>query len=335
MTVSDTVRPSRAEGDHMAIGPPRLARFSHVHVRTPDINASLEFFTEVLGFYETERVGGASFLRAWGEWAHHSLILSEAAESGLERLGFLVAHPAHLDGFAERLAAGGVAVTRVAAGEVPGQGAGIRFTASGGQEWELVEGIERIVRPERHSRILDRPAPLGGRDASPRRLQHANILVPDPRATREWLEQQLGFKSTLIVKGPDGFEPFSTVTATHDMHELAISLDPHSSDGRLHHVAVWYDTPGDLIHACEVLAEHGVKAEAGLGKHGGGESWFYYIREPGGNRVELFTGGTQFLDPTPGISEPVVWDVADADQALVMIGQDMSEEFLTTGTPGP
>lgn len=316
------------------VGPPRLAHISHVHLNTPDLEASVDFFVNGLGLYETERDTKNVYLRAWGEWAHHSVILSQADEPGLVRMAFRVEHPSHLQGFADRLTAKGVEVEHVKAGEVAGQGASIRFVAHGGQEWELVEYVDRIERPQNSSRIMDRPSPYPGHNgATPRRLHHLNILVPNVAETRQWLTDELGMKNTLVVRAPDGFEPICTVTSTVDLHEIAISADPFSTDGRLHHIAFWYDGMGDVISAAEVLAERGVKAEAGLGKHGGGENWFYYVREPGGNRIELYTGGYHVLELDPANPRATVWDIAQADDALVWIGQPMSAEFLTTGTP--
>ncbi|MET8427733.1 VOC family protein [Nocardia sp. NPDC004860] len=316
------------------VGPPRLAHFSHVHLNTPDLEASVDFFVNAMGLYETDRDQQNVYLRAWGEWAHHSVILSQAPEPGLVRLGFRVEHPSHLQGFADRLTAKGIDVEHVKAGEVLGQGASIRFIAKGGQEWELVERFDKIERPVKHSRIMDRPSPYPGESgATPRRLHHANILVPNVAETRQWLQDELGMKNTLVVRGPDGFEPICTVSSTVDLHEIAISADPFSTEGRLHHIAFWYDGMHDVISAAEVLAERGVKAEAGLGKHGGGENWFYYVREPGGNRIELYTGGYQVLDVDPSNPDPVIWNLSQADDALVWIGQPMSAEFLTTGTP--
>ncbi|MER6936204.1 VOC family protein [Nocardioides sp. NPDC127514] len=316
------------------VGPPRLAHLSHVHLNTPDLEASVEFFVNGLGLYETERDDENVYLRAWGEWAHHSVILSQADEPGLVRMGFRVEHPSHIQGFADRLTAAGVEVEHVAAGVVRGQGESIRFTAKGGQGWELTTHVDRIERPENSSRIQDRPSPYPGHNgATPRRLHHLNILVESVAETRQWLQDELGMRNTLVVRAPDGFEPICTVTSTVDLHEIAISADPFSKEGRLHHIAFWYDGIGDVVSAAEVLAERGVKAEAGLGKHGGGENWFYYVREPGGNRIELYTGGYQVLDLDPSRPEAVLWDIARADDALVWIGQPMSETFLTSGTP--
>ncbi|MGF4046379.1 VOC family protein [Paenarthrobacter nitroguajacolicus] len=316
------------------VGPPAFPHFSHVHLNTPDLEASVDFFVNVLGLYETERDEKNVYLRCWGEWAHHSVILSQAAQPGLVRAGFLVEHPSHLKGYAEQLRKDGIEVTEVSAGEVRGQGDSIRFKGVGGQEYELATKIDRISRPANHSRVMDRPLPYPGNSgATPRRLHHINILVPSVAETRQWAQDALGMKNTLVVRGADGFEPICTLTSTVDLHEIAVSFDPFSSEGRLHHIALWYDGMGDIVSAAEILAEHGVKAEAGLGKHGGGENWFYYVREPGGNRIELFAGGYQVLDLDPTIPDVTVWDLDQADDALVWIGQPMTPNFLTDGTP--
>jgi catechol 2,3-dioxygenase len=50
-----------------------LSQLAHVELTTPNLQASLEFWTEVVGLEETQRVGQSVYLRAWGDRLHHTL----------------------------------------------------------------------------------------------------------------------------------------------------------------------------------------------------------------------------------------------------------------------
>jgi glyoxalase/bleomycin resistance protein/dioxygenase superfamily protein len=89
------------------------------------------------------------------------------------------------------------------------------------------------------------------------------------------------------------------------VHELAITRDSTSASGRLHHVCLWYGVPQHVSDAAELFREHGIQIEAGPGKHGIAHALFMYVREPGGNRIELYgDAGYLIFDPA---WQPVTW----------------------------
>ena len=45
-----------------------VSRLSHVELRTPTPQESLDFFTGVLGLQVSHREGQSVWLRGWGEW---------------------------------------------------------------------------------------------------------------------------------------------------------------------------------------------------------------------------------------------------------------------------
>src|SRR5438876_717909 len=60
--------------------------------------AALKHYTEVLGLIETARDDKTKrvFLKAWDEHDHHSVVLREADEAGMDYLGWRVDSPATL-----------------------------------------------------------------------------------------------------------------------------------------------------------------------------------------------------------------------------------------------
>ena len=64
-----------------------VAHVGHVELLTPNPDASLDFFTSVVGLHETARSGDSVYLRAWGDYERHTLKLTAHATSGLGHLG--------------------------------------------------------------------------------------------------------------------------------------------------------------------------------------------------------------------------------------------------------
>ncbi len=74
-----------------------VLRPGHVQLRVLDLPAAVKHYTEVLGLIETARdAQGRVFLKAWDEHDHHSVVLREADEPGMDYMGFRVDSPATL-----------------------------------------------------------------------------------------------------------------------------------------------------------------------------------------------------------------------------------------------
>lgn len=83
-----------------------------------------------------------------------------------------------------------------------------------------------------------------------------------------------------------------------------------------------------LMDVSELLVEHGVKIEAGPGKHGVSQAYLLYVIEPGGNRVELFGyTGYQIFDPD---WKTVEWKGKDLEHAIIWYGS-IRPSLNTTG----
>ncbi len=63
--------------------------------------------------------------------------------------------------------------------------------------------------------------------------------------------------------------------------------DRSGSNGRLQHIAFATDTRGDILRAADLCLDNGVHIETGPHKHAIQQTFFLYVYEPGGNRVEL------------------------------------------------
>ena len=79
---------------------------------------------------------------------------------------------------------------------------------------------------------------------------------------------------------------------------------------RLHHFAFGVPEVRDVVHVCDVAGSLGFDKhfERGPGRHGIGNAFFVYFRDPDGHRVELFNAHYQAIDIN---QTPLRWDLSD------------------------
>ena len=81
----------------MAKNPHYLSQMAHIEVLTKDLTKSVEFFRDVVGMDETGREESSVYLRAWGDYFHHTLKLTQSEVSGLGHIGWRADSPEALD----------------------------------------------------------------------------------------------------------------------------------------------------------------------------------------------------------------------------------------------
>ena len=112
-------------------------------------------------------------------------------------------------------------------------------------------------------------------------------------------------------------------------HELIYVADHFGARGRLHHLAFWVDTREECLRAADLFVDNDVPIEAAPSKHGVAQGFFLYGFEPGGNRIEVTTGGYFVFDPD---YEPITWTAAERARGQFW-GVQTIESFHTYGTP--
>src|SRR3989442_414545 len=108
-----------------------IAHIGHAALRVTDLERSREFFTEVFGLFVSDESDDQVYLRAWQDWDHHTLVLTEAPESGLDHLGWRVEGPDDLRRFEQQLTGLGVEHGWVEGGTELGHGDSLRFRTPG------------------------------------------------------------------------------------------------------------------------------------------------------------------------------------------------------------
>ena len=175
----------------------------------------------------------------------------------------------------------------------------------------------------------NQPQRYVGRGAAVKRLDHVNVLAADVRANRVFAQDVLGYRLYERIERDDGTEGGAWMSLSIAAHELIYVADALGARGRLHHLAFWVDTREECLRAADLFVDTAVPIEAAPSKHGVAQGFFLYGFEPGGNRIEVTTGGYFVYDPD---FEPITWTSAERARGQYW-GVHTIESFHTYGTP--
>jgi catechol 2,3 dioxygenase len=305
-----------------------LAHIGHAELLTPKPDESLRFFTDVLGMEVEAREAQSVFLRGFGDYQRYSLKLTESRDAGL---GHMAIRAWSTEALQRRVAA--LEASGAGRGWIDGDlghGPAYRFEDPDGHPMELYYETERYEPPE-HLRpaLKNQPQRYTGRAASVKRLDHVNFLAADVPACREFAHDLLGFRVHERIVLDDGTEAGAWLSLTIMAHELIYVADAYGARGRLHHLSFWVDTREEVLRAADLFLENDVPIEAAPSKHAIAQGFFLYGFEPGGNRVEVTTGGYLSYDPDPVAT---IWTEEERAKGQAW-GVQTVESFHTYGTP--
>jgi catechol 2,3-dioxygenase len=306
-----------------------IAHLGHVEIFTPKPVESLRFFQEVFGMEVTQRQGQSVYLRAWGDYERSTLKLTEAKQAGLGHVAWRAMSPQALERRAQALAVSGAGHGWIN-GDL-GHGPAYQFTDPDGHPMEMYYETEKYQAPEDlRSRLFNQPQRFTGRGAAVRRIDHVNLLCQSVPENRTFFQDMLGFKlRELLQPEVEGNEEGAWLSVTPLVHDIAYTRDITGSRGRLHHVAYWLDTREEILRAADLLTENDIFIEAGPAKHNITQAFYLYLYEPGGNRIEIYSGTYLIFAPD---WEPIVWRKKERGRGVYW-GGTLPESFKTYGTP--
>jgi len=306
-----------------------IAHLGHVELLTPKPEESLRFFVDVMGMTESGRQGDSVFLRGWDDYETYSLMLTAAPQPGLGHAAWRTRSPQAL---ARRVAALRAAGTEVAAhADSFGHGEGFRFRDPDGHVHELYYETEWYqAPPELRPALKNQAQRYPARGVNVRRLDHYNCLAVDVRGMREFLAAHLGLRCTERIEMDDGTEVGAWMTATNKSYDVAYGKAPPGAHGRLHHVTFALDSREAVLQAADTFLEAGATIENGPHKHAIQQTFFLYVYEPGGNRVELAHAGARLILAPDW--KTITWSQAERARGQAW-GMQMSESFRTHVTP--
>ena len=307
----------------------QIAHLAHIELRTPVLEESVAFFTDYLGLTPNGESGDSVFLRAWDDYENITVKLTGHATSGVGRTFLRAASPEALASLVKEIEATGRGVGW-ADGD-PGYGPTYVFTDPDGHEFGLYYECSWFrptgkLRPALKNQAQAYPA----RGVSVRRLDHINYLGVDVEANRDFLRDTLGALVTEQIVLDDGSVAGSWTTFTNKGYDVVHTRDRTGTTGRLHHIAFATDTREDILRAADIALEQGVFIETGPHKHAIQQTFFLYVYEPGGNRIELCNAGARLVLAPDW--QPVNWTEAERAKGQAW-GLKTIASFHTHGTP--
>ncbi|WP_243769682.1 VOC family protein [Amycolatopsis acidicola] len=306
-----------------------VAHLGHIELFTPVFDESVEFFTRYLGMTVNGSAGSSVFLRTWDDYEHHTITLTPRETAGIGRTHVRAADEDALQRRVEAIKDAGLGIGW-ADGD-PGYGPTYLFRDPDGHELGIYYESEWFQAPEDSKPALKNQAQAyPGTGVSVRRLDHVNFLGVDVEANRNMLRDLLGAKVTEQIVLDDGSVSGSWTTFTNKGYDAVYTRDRLGLAGRLHHIAFATDTRADILRAADIALEQGVFIETGPHKHAIQQTFFLYVYEPGGNRIELCNAGARLVLAPDW--QPIDWTEAERAKGQAW-GLKTIESFHTHGTP--
>ena len=263
-----------------------VAHLGHAELLTPEPDKSLWFFTQVLGLTENGTSGDSVYLRTWDDYEHHSLKLTASHTSGLGRTGLRASSEDALHRRVAQIEQAGLGIGWQS-GDA-GIGPTYLFRDPDGHEFELYWESdwyqpEGELKPALKNQAQANP----GRGVPVRRLDHVNFLAAQTKPNGDFVSGALGGRVTEQIVLDDGTISAQWLHFAQKSYDLVYTNDWTGTNGRLHHIAFATDTREDVLRAADLCLDRDVFIETGPHKHAIQQTFFLYVYEPGGNRIEL------------------------------------------------
>ena len=306
-----------------------VAHLGHVELLTPVPEKSLDFFVDIMGMTESCRAGDSVYLRGWDDYERYSLKLTGSQTSGLGHAAFRARSPQALQRRVKALDASGAGLGWVE--NELGHGPAYQFTDPDGHRLELYYETEWYQAPEPlRPSLKNQPQRFPARGVNVRRIDHFNCLAADIAANRRFFEDVLGFRLTEQIVLDDGVEAGMWLTCTNKSYDFAYTREAHGVKGRFHHLTYALDSRDEVLRAADIFLEGGVHIETGPHKHAVQQTFFLYVWEPGGNRIEVANAGARLVLAPDW--KPIVWSEAERRKGQAW-GLKTIDSFHTHGTP--
>jgi catechol 2,3-dioxygenase len=306
-----------------------IAHVAHVELLTPEPDKSLWFFTRVMGLTENGTEGDSVYLRTWDDYEHHTLKLTAHSTSGIRRTGMRASSPEALDRLVRAIKDTGLGVGW-RDGD-PGLGPMYVFRDPDGHEMEIYWESEWYeAPPELKPSLKNQAQAYPARGVCVRRLDHVNFLAAEVEPSTEFVRDVLGGQPTEEIMLDTGKIAGRWLNLTNKSYDLVYAADWTGTRGRLHHIAFATDTREDILRAADIFLDNGVFIETGPHKHAIQQTFFLYVYEPGGNRIELCNPCARLVLAPDW--RTITWTEAERAKGQAW-GLKTIESFHTHGTP--
>ncbi len=305
-----------------------IAHLGHIEMLTDRFEESLDFFTRVYGLKLSARDADSAYLRAWDDYELCTLKLSASDVTGVAHIGYRTTSQAALERRVAAIEASGYKVHGWTDGDLS-HGRAFRFEDPFGHVFEVYYDTFRY-EPDPADRAALKNTASAFTGAAPRRLDHVNLLAADVTEFRAFMETCLGSRVSEYIQLDNGRIGGAWFTINNKTYDLACTEEHGGAMGRLHHVTYATDQREDILRAADIFLQNGVHIETGPHKHAIQGTFFLYVWEPAGNRVELANAGARLILAPDW--EPVRWVESERKKGQAW-GLKTIDTFHTHGTP--
>lgn len=278
-----------------------IYRLGYAQLNVSDLEKSLDFYVNALGYIKAKHVGKKAYLRASEEFDEYSLVLNEDKSNVcLDHFGLRVSNESFLDEIKFKNENLGV---RVEEAKDADHGRLVKVKTPSGHpvvfyhqasQISVYEDKDSVVLPMRKTHLHIGVPPL--------RIDHVNLRVPSVNEELSYWEN-FDFSVSEYVAEKDSDDKYAAwLRRTPNTHDIALVK---KDEAALHHVAYTVSGVQGVIRTADILADSGYRdsIEYGPGRHGVTNAFFLYIKDPDGHRIEIYSDDYQRdLD-----SDPVAW----------------------------
>ena len=310
-----------------------VLRPGHVALRVLEMEPALKHYRDVLGLIEVARDDkNRVFLKAWDEHDHHSVVLREADEAGMDYMGWKVDSPATLKKLAADVEQSGLAteMSWIPAGEHPATGERFRFTIPTGHVMELF--AEKAIVGNNCGTdgqdINPDPWPDGLKGIAATRFDHCLLYGDDLDGSVKLFTEVLGFgiAEQVMLAGDKKFMIGAFLSCSNKAHDVAFIRQPVK--GKFHHASFELRSWEQVLRAGDILSRTKISIDIGPTRHGITRGETIYFFDPSGNSNEVFSGGYIYYPDKPVIT----WYDESLGPAIFYHDRKLNEAFLSVFT---
>jgi catechol 2,3-dioxygenase len=311
-----------------------VLRPGHVAIRVLEMEPALKHYRDVLGLIEMARdkENKRVFLKAWDEHDHHSVVLREADEAGMDYMGWKVDSPATLKRLAGDIEKSGLCTnfSWIKAGEHPETGERFRFTIPTGHVMEIF-AEKKIVGNNCGTdgeNLNPNPWPDGLHGIAPSRFDHCLLYGDDLDGTVKLFTQVLGFgvAEQIMTAADKKFMIGAFLSCSNKAHDVAFIRQPVK--GKFHHASFELGSWEKVLRAADILSRTKTSIDIGPTRHGITRGETVYFFDPSGNRNEVFAGGYIYYPDKPAIT----WYDETLGPGIFYHDRQLNEAFLSVFT---
>jgi catechol 2,3-dioxygenase len=306
-----------------------IAHVSAVELFTAVPDDTVAFFQDLMAMEVVGRRDDSVYLHAWDDYERFTVKVTRRTTAGVGRTWLRASSPDALRRRVKVIEAAGLgdgwSTDEADFGEV------FHFTDPDGHPFGLYWDTHRYTpSPETRPSLKNQAARFPGRGANVRRIDHVNYLAAQIPSVDAFLADVIGGRRSEQIQLDDGSISGVWFTVSDKSYDLVYTSDWTGTAGRLHHVAFATDTRGDILRAADVFLEAGIHIETGPHKHAIQQTFFLYVWEPGGNRIELCNAGARLLLAPD--HQVITWTQAERAKGQAW-GLKTIDTFHTHGTP--